>query len=452
MPAFLALPIGLAFPTLIGWLLLRIAEGSKPVLFTFERWIAGFVLGCIAAMYAIFLTEISGIGSFSVWSMLLTQSILIAGLGFWYYTKRSTYGVSPALNLHIATLPLWQKIVFGLAGVWVLAKLAAGCVVLAGPAYFDDVVSNWNMRGKAFYVDQQLVLDIDRNIAAYPQSVPLVKTWLANLHGSWSEALVNMPHILWYISLLALVFFALRRRLSTAWALLGTYILASIPFVVMHGAVAYADLFLSSVIFLAVSWLYFAARSNEPARSTFLRIGAIATALLIFTKNEALLLHLPPILLLFTGVLLVSKEQKNKLLWYGIAVAAVLLPWVLFKWTNNLNFGNAKEVSGMVLEWHAGVLQAIFSNTFLEGNWSLLPGVFFGLLLLHRVAIVRTALCIPVFFVLIVIAGQLPIYLLTNLYVEAINQTGYARGILHLVPLIVFCSTILLRSSVENEQ
>lgn len=450
---YLLLPIGLAFPTLIGWLTLRLTEGSSPVLYVWERWIAGYVLGCVLTTFVIFLTEVTGIGNFSLLSMLIVQLLLLAVLGSLY--RKKSPSLTPSPNMPALNLSSTQQLIAGIVGVWILAKLVSMFIFLIGPAYYDDVVSNWNMRGKAFFVQQELVLDIDKGIAAYPQSVPLVKTWLANLAGTWHEGLVNAPHFLWYLSALALVFFALCRRTSGLWATVGTYVLASVPLYAMHGAVAYADCFLSVVIFLCVSWMYFAATSKEKQQLSYLKISAIAAALLIFTKNEALLLHLPPVILLL-GCLMMFRTLKGRarmtaMLWYGASVAAVLIPWVLFKWINSLNFGNAKEVSGLAIEWHGEVLPAIFTNTFHEGNWAILPGVFFALLILRFRHAFRTTLVIPVAFVCMVILGQLPIYMFTSLYVEAINQTGYARGIIHLIPLIVVITTMLLRGLVTKD-
>ncbi|MDA1292779.1 MAG: hypothetical protein O3A81_03305 [bacterium] len=452
--SYIWLPVGLLLPTVCGWLLLRLVEGATPVLFTWERWIAGFVLGGIFTTYAIFLTEVTGIGSFSFLSMLVTQLVLLGIL------KRSAPTIHyPLSTIHSTPWKLWQKITTGILAAWFLAKLISGMIFVSGPAYFDDTISNWNLRAKAFYHHQELILEVipgkGTGIGSYPQSVSLLKTWLMHLNGSWHEGLANSIHILWYLSALSLLFFALRRLMSLQWALLGTYVLSSVPLYLVHGSSAYGDCFLSVVIFLALSWVYFAATSKKAQRLSFIRLGAVAAGLLVYTKNEAILLHLPPLAVIIIGLLVIggfsAKEKKATLLWYGSCVSAVLIPWITFKWMNNLAFGNAKDVSGLTLEWHEGVLRAIGLNTFWEGNWNLLPVLFFGLVIAQWRAAFRSPLIILTGFFFMVVIGQLPIYMFTSLYIEALNQTGYARGIIHLIPIVVFVSTVLLERMKREE-
>lgn len=458
--SYLLLPIGLIPSVLSGWLLLRLVEGASPVLFKWERWIAGFVLGGIFTTYIIFLTEITGIGSFSFVSMLVTQLVLLIILGGLYFKNRKNLLTNHESRITNSPWKLWQKITTGILAVWFFIKLLSGMIFLSGPAYFDDTISNWNIRAKAFYHHQELILEVipgkGTGIGSYPQSVSLLKTWLTHLNGGWHEGLANSIHILWYISALSLMFFALRRLMSLQWALLGTYILSSVPLYLVHGSSAYGDCFLSVVIFLALSWVFFAAISKKTKRLSFIKLGAVAAGLLVYTKSEALLLHLPPIAVIIIGLLFIggfsASEKKTTLVWYISCVSAVLIPWITFKWMNNLAFGNAKDVSGMTLEWHEGVLRAIGLNTFWEGNWNLLPVLFLGLVIAKWRSAFRSHLIILTGFFFMVVIGQLPIYMFTALHVEALNQTGYARGIIHLIPVAVFVSTVLLKEILTHRK
>lgn len=455
---YLWLPLGLALPTIIGWSVLRILEGKTPVLFQAERIVAGLCIGIIGTMFDTFILHILGVIDFSLIGMLSVQLLSALLLGGYCFFKRNELPKSPKRRAE-KLLP-WQKILTAILGLWIAAKLIAGFIFLIGPPYYDDVMNNWNMRGKAFFVQQELILEIepgkDNGVASYPQAVPMVKTWLANLNGDWHEGLVNSVHIVWYLCALALVFFALRRLVSLPWAMLGMYILSSIPLYSMHGMIAYADLYLSILVFLSVSWLFFAVQNTGAVRMSFIRIASVVTALLVFSKNEALLLHLPPIVLLVILALFFARfsatEKKQTIAWYGVFIMACLIPWIAFKWHYGLAFGNAKSISSFDIEWHEGVLSAIKYNIFLEGNWSLLPVLFVGLCIAQWRRILFTPMIILVGFVLIVWLGQLPIYMFTSLYIEALNQTGYARGLIHLTPLVVMSTTLLLHSILHRKK
>jgi hypothetical protein len=454
---YLWLPIGLLLPSLSGWLALRLLEGKTPVLFRAERMIAGLCVGILLTMFLTFVAHIVGIVSISLIGMLSVQLVTAMLLGALYYRKKSSFGPSPTPSP--STLLPWQKIAAVAFGLWIAAKLIAGFIFLIGPPYYDDVMTNWNLRGKAFFVQQELVLEIEPGkaggVASYPQAVPLTKTWLAQLNGDWHEGLVNSVHIVWYVCALALIFFALRRVLSLSWSLLGVYILSSIPLYSMHGMVAYTDLYLSILLFLSLSFLFFAAINTGEQRMSFLKLGALLTGMLVYTKNEALLLHLPPIVLLVILTMTLgrftSKEKRAATTWYVCSIAAFLIPWLAFKWLNRLPFGNAKSISSFELEWHEGVLSAIGFNTFFEGNWNLLPVLFIGLCIAKWRNVLFTPLGILVGFVLSVWLGQLPIYMFTSIYIEALNQTGYARGLIHLLPVTVMATTILLHSILHRK-
>jgi hypothetical protein len=243
--------------------------------------------------------------------------------------------------------------------------------------------------------------------------------------------------------------------LSQQWSALGAFILTSIPLFFIHGAAAYGDLFLSLHLFLAVSLLFHAVQSEGAQRLSFLRLGAFATALLVFTKNEALLLHLPPIAVLVIGSLFLarfsSREKRTALLSYIGWMSALLVPWLLFKWSYGLAFGNAKGVSGLSLEWHPEVLPVIWANTLFEGNWIFLPILFVGLIIARFRKVIGSSLSILVGFFFMVWLGQLPIYTLTPLYIEALMQTGYARGIIHLIPVVVMATTLLLHDVLKKK-
>jgi len=189
---------------------------------------------------------------------------------------------------------------------------------------------------------------------------------------------------------------------------------------------------------------------------SFIRIASIVTGLLVFSKNEALLLHMPPIVLLVLVTMFLSSftksEKKQTLAWYTVLISSCLIPWIAFKSYFDLAFGNAKSISSFSIEWHEGVLSAIGFNTLFEGNWGLLPVLFVGLCIAQWKKVLLTPLSILVGFVLIVWLGQLPIYMFTSLYIEALNQTGYARGLIHLVPLVVMVTTLLLHSILHRKK
>ena len=463
---FLFLFVGMLPPGIFGWFLVRTIEGQTPVLFRTERIAMGFLMGTTLTMFLMFLGHVllriplSFLGFAGVQLILVVLSAA-AHVGLRTRWKKPKMPVPPVSD----PLPRWARMLAVILGVWVLVKLAAGLVLLtATPIYFDDVFNNWNMRGKIFFVTERLALNIETGndvigsggVNSYPPTIPMIKTWLAKLAGRWEEGLVNAPHILWYVCIIVLFYFALRRRSNLLPSMLGTLMLISLPLLFMHGTNPYADGFLAAHIFAAVSLLFAAFGSRRPdERDTFFRLGALATAVLVFTKNESLLLHIPPILLLLfcaLGVLIWQGKKMTKadalraVAWYGGMIGAILLPWLIFKWMNGLPFGNAKGIPGFVALWQPGVAYAMYYGLFLEANWMF----FFPLLILGCVLSLRhikqlPSVWIPLAFFLIVFLGQLPLYLFTGLATEALRQTGYARGIIQILPVGLLALVLMYR-------
>jgi len=385
--AILLLIPGIALPTITGWMIVRLLEYRHPVLTSLERWILGFVGGVTFTMFATFLLHIAGLIVFTFWGFLSVQIFLTAILGTGYIFAKlpSTNYTLPTLSS--APYSSLTKLLIIVLVLWTLLKIAGGAMMLMGtPAYHDDVFNNWNMRGKVFFETHRLTLTLPMGneifsrdgVSSYPPTVPMVKTWLALFYGDWHEGLINSIHILWYLATAVLVFFFLRRSAGFLWALIGIYLLTSLPLYLIHGSNAYADVFMSLHILIPLLLLHLASSQKDPSRRlAALKLSAFFTGLLVFTKNEALLLYLPPILLCAATAILtdvyqkcLSRRQSICILFYYLGfLTLTLLPWLTFKYLHDLPFGNAKAISGLNIGWQPGVPYALWINTFFEGNW-----------------------------------------------------------------------------------
>ncbi len=467
----LAALLGTALPALTGWLLLRAIEWRTPVLLWAERWALGFLLGLTLTTFLVFLGNVTGLLGVTLASYMIVQALVAlpcAALlswkvpGFWKMRSVGTLAPSPMLKR-------WQwGLLLGL-GAWTALKLLAGTfMLLTEPPYLDDTATNWNLRGKVFFVDRAFTLTLPSDkpgtvggISSYSPSVPLAKAWYATLAGQWQEGLINLVHVLWLLALLVCLYALLRRSLPVLWSWLGVYLLLSLPLFLLHGTQPYADVFLAAHLFAAVGLLFQARRAQtEAMRSSFLRLSALAAGLLAFTKSEGLVLYLPVYLVVVAFLFwslhrerrLTAQDLRRSSLWILLCIAAVALPWLAFKWLHGLPFGNAKAVTGLSIGWQPGVVTAIVFNTFLEGNWLLFFPLFLILLFVRRTVALRPPLSLLLGFVALAYFVQFPLFLFTSLSVEAILQTGYARGVIHLMPLACALATLLVADLAQKRE
>lgn len=489
------LPIGLFLPTLSGLLLVRTIEGKIPVLSSLERWATGFIIGCTGTMYLTFLAHIGGFIRLDRLGFFIVQlsCIIITGVMAWWRRNHHVMvslpagqagpsnhdSIPPSVALRRAQddtiappqpWPRWARILLALLLLWTGTKFLAAAVtfLFLTPLYVDDAMDNWNLRGKVFFIDHELTLTLpsstpeksSSSVSTYPPTVPLLKTWLATLAGTWEEPLVNGMHVVWFLALLALIFGTLRATCGLWWGLLGLYLFGSLPLPLFHATNPYADMFLSAHIGAASCFLLRALLEPERDRSfRFLLLTSLPLALLPFTKNEGLLLYFPALALamaltvfhLARQGILHHRDVRNNLLGTIFITSSVLLPWLLFKWTHHLTFGNAKSVTSFwPLSWNSQSVHAIFVNTFFEGNWLLLFWLFFPLLFWQWRRTLHFPL-LPIFLAfLLPYLLQIALYTFTPLATEAIKQTGYGRGLIHLLPIVILLTVFLLQHTLSS--
>ncbi len=458
--------VGLGLPAACGWLLLRLCEGDSPVLGRAERAAAGLVAGGTVMMAIVFALHVATGMPLGRAGFLGTELASLAILGGLYAWKRPT-GTAPALPA--SARPRWEPLVWILLA-FAVAKVAFASVtfLLLTPTFLDDTLDNWNLRGKVFFEDRALTLVLPgedpvaspKGVSSYPPAVPLLKASMAAIAGEWSDPLANAPHAVWFAAAATLLYAAVRRVLARHWALLAAYAYLSLPLATMHGTNPYADVFVSAHVFLAAAWMLAALKEENEnrARSWFLLAG-IALGALSFTKNEGIIVYTPPLILIL--VLALGWRWKagrtdirmiaSTLLRVALPLAVVALPWLVFKWANGLTFGNAKPFTEFTIHWRENVLMSVGVNTFLEGNWLLLFPLFFGLLAWRRRAAWIAWLPLTA-FVCIVYFGQLMLFLFTDLAAEALMQTGYARGLIQLMPCIVLLTALLLANAAGDDE
>lgn len=456
----LLLCIGIAVPALVGWLLLVCVEARNPVLGRMERVAWSLALGPTLFFFVVMLAHWAGVvrlhlaGFCTVAAMLLVTLTLIAWRTGALHTALRAKGTPHAS----APLPRAARLAVAILLLWTGIKLVAGGYnLLTVPTYWDDSFNNWNMRGKMFFLQEELVLQIpvgngtiqnEAGVSSYPPTVPLMKTWLASLGGSWQEPLVNGVHIAWLLGLLATAYCLLRRHVSAMVALLGVYAIASLPLVLIHGTNPYADVFVAAHVLAAAGALFQSTVCSGAQRSSWIRLCGIAIGLLTFTKNEGMMLYAPILGMLLCYVSMRRQPTETRKAFGGavLLAAMIAMPWLAFKWTHGLTFGNAKGISDIGIAFSPLAAQAIWFHLTRQPNWLLLPLLVPVTLLLAG----RRNTNVLTMFVLLAFAVQCIIFTGTSLANEAILQTGISRGFLHIAPVAMVLCILLLSAEARR--
>ncbi len=453
---FFRLLIGLMLPVLCAYACVRAVEFRAPVLQRLERWTLAVVLGGPLTMTAAFALYNTGLIRITLpgMSAAVALTLLVGGAAYALCGRAAALPApAPAPAGHLSA---WQQGLLAAGAVWWAAKTGAmAFMLLATPAFIDDVYDNWNLRAKAYVVTGNILQDstfVDAGIQSYPTSVPLFKAWLALLAGNLEEYALNAPHLLWYLSIPCLLYFCLRRTGSRWWSLAGVALFASMSLPLTQASTAYADLLVSAVLLSCFSCLLLAAHvRDETQRASALRLAFLCMGLLVFTKNEGLVLYLPLALAGATATVLHLRKRDAlsggallRTLAFGATLLAVLIvPWLLWKFGNGLAFGNAKPISSMSVAWQPGVLRVIRFNVFQQANWGLVPALLCALLLVRWRRLHAWQALLSAVLLFGALALQWGAFLFTSLSVEALRQTGLARGMIHIAPVAVLLTVLL---------
>lgn len=455
---FLLLGIAIALPAVPGWLALRLLEGQSPVLGRAERIIWAAIAGptlCMLVTTVVFWTGLISLNLAGFLIPWLILTIILFGIS-WQRGLLTRQSGTLVIFASPGKPTKLQWITLGFLMLWTIIKLGAGALDLATtPTYWDDSFNNWNMRGKVFFVTKTLQpalqgesiqLSSPGGISSYPPNVALTKTWMATLNGVWDDTFENSIHVVWFLLLLGAFFWTLRRFSGIIVSLFGVYLLVSMPLVLLHGTNPYADIFVAMHLLITVSCLLQMAQADD--HHSFLRwclLFGFCSALLTFTKNEGTALYLPLCAVAAFWIVWRKIAMRTMTLAQALRLAApgivlflcVGAPWFLYKVFNHLSFGNGKYLSDLSLSFHADALKAIIFQLTHEANFLLLPLVIVvtGIVGWKRIFVLPYS--ILTFIGLIAVSLQIGIFIFTGLATEAVLQTGLARGMLHVVPLLL---------------
>lgn len=210
---------------------------------------------------------------------------------------------------------------------------------LIRPIESYDAVSTFAIRAKIFYIAGSIPQDFFTSLSKlfphpdYPLNIPLAETLSYLSMGGMNDQLVKIIFPVFYVAILALFYYAIRRSSTRTYALLFTFILAGIPQFSAYAANAYLDMVLSfytfgSVLFL-ILWF------EERGSAGFLMLSAILSGLAGWTKNEGLLYCVTNCVVLAVFLIthwrLVTKREIGYFIAYIGIIAAISAPWLIAK-------------------------------------------------------------------------------------------------------------------------
>ena len=453
MIILLKLLLSLLLPLLAGYALLSICFKKQTQSPALERFALSWAVGTGALTWLMFFLVITKIP-------LTVINLAVPGLIFLGIALpvmiRNGYPLLNAAELAntmknaFSFPPAEGKLTFwlerSLLGAIILKVIYVFFEALIKPVVAWDAWGNWALKAKIFFLDPvPLVSYFERYRAGlpdYPLHLPLLESWIYTCLGEWNDQLVKIIFPLYFLSLLLLFYYALRRTAPRLNALLFTFLLSSLPFLVYHATIEYADFPLALYYSFSLILLYLWAEKSD--RGFFL-CSALLAGMLPLVKKEGLV-YLLIILFILAIILLIKKsslaEKTRAFISYAIFPVLICSPWLIFTKLLRLE-GAGVQAPHLIalpdlLDRLLNIIIIFFNKMFLSGNWNIIWPLFCLVMILSYRSLLTSKLKLILFSIVLNLAFLAAIYLFTDSYAFLLDGTTLNRNLLVLMPSVVF--------------
>ncbi|TMH48913.1 MAG: hypothetical protein E6H60_11120 [Betaproteobacteria bacterium] len=450
----LALAFGLALPWALGIALLlaldwprsSAGDGDRSAGSAALRLGYGYFIGALALtlwMHALSATGV-GFGRISIGAPLLVAVVAL----FAWATRRNRISIAAVRNATSALvrpqLTRWQQWAWMLLLAWLGLRFASiAAEIMWRPLYPWDAWGQWATKARVWFELGRIVPFARADVwlsgatAAYfdaspdnPSTVPLLQVWSCVALGRWDDSAMNWPWLCMLLALTLAVYGSLRSAgLSLLGALIGAYLVASLPLLDTHAALAgYADLMLAGVYTCAALALHRWVLRRDACDRALVLLLALACPL-VETSGLVWALTLVP-----GGVVATFPRRGPKLVAFGFGAAALVV--LAFARFEPALLGHSLHLDYQP-RWHSLADAYLFF-----GNWHLLWYVVIVLAIIGARRLVRP----PLAPLALIVASGLGVLFIAFAFPSAtsVAQFGTAnRATLPLAPLLT-CLCVLL--------
>jgi hypothetical protein len=297
-------------------------------------------------------------------------------------------------------------------------------------------------------------------VPLYPGNKPplpfLAESWPVISVGGWIDTLLPLLYPFMYLSLLVIFYSSLKRYFSELYALFFTFLLASIPFLLLHAGTAYVDF--PQAFYYSIATIYFSQfvkeyRSSKNKAYSMLVLGTAFLGMSIWAKKSGLYYAGINIFVLLSFLALhwksIQKVEWSSLTKITLLFMSIVSPWLVYHKFLTLGFYSSQVISSLdetgtylsLLTRNMVIFPIAFKNMFLEGNWQLLWILFLAVLIFFP----KKSFSLPNLALVIIIFLQLTaLYTLfgyTNLFKFILDDSLFNRLMLHFAPVVLyFCA------------
>ncbi len=368
-----------------------------------------------------------------------------------YHRRRS--GRRPAGRVLVFRMPAGMRAIdyFLIFGVGVELSYAFFRALIK-PIESYDAVAIYAIKAKMIYLAGSITGYVLDNAVRYfphpdyPLNIPIAEAFGYIFMANMNDLLVKALFPIFFAALLCITYSAVRRIGTRSYALLFTFILASIPQVNAYAQNAYLDLVLSFYCFASAIFIF--KWMQDTKGWGCLMISAAMAGLGGWTKNEGLMYCGVNILVIcmFAGIdRAMPISGKIKIIAVYIAtLCAISLPWALIK--ANLGIANdeidMRNINPVYLAGHIGrigpVLYEFQKEFFGPKKWNIFwPSCAITMAFAYKRLFTGVRMYIAAYIALAII-GYIVFYIVSYVDVRFFAGKTWSRFLVHFLPIVLY--------------
>ena len=454
----LKLLIAVFFFIFAGWNILYIISFKKTGLYFWEKAFISYGLGVGFITLEMLL--------FYFLKMKFSVGLIIAPWLFLFLVNLMLYfkngGKKSALSLPNAG-GNFKLNIFLSCGI-AIETIYAFFRALVKPMEAYDAVAIYAIKAKALYLAGSIPGNFFTgtiNLFAhpdYPLNIPLGETFIYLFLGSLNDQLVKIIFPLYFTGILGLLYFGIRRFAARTYALVFTFILATIPHFSALAANGYLDLVLAYYCFASALFLFF--WFEDTSKIQFFLISAIMIALAGWTKNEGLMYCIINVMLML--IFFLTGRSKNttrlNLIYFPSYIFIILiisLPWLWIKMSAHL-VNDEIQLSNLtpmyILSQYRRVWPIVYEfqkHFFGPKKWNIIWLVFIFTLIVRFKNIFSKGAKYASLYIFFAFGGYILIYMITSANVTWHLSSTASRFLLHFLPVVVYWLAIMLKKDID---
>jgi len=450
--------ISVAAVTIIGWNCLYLLSFKGERLYPVEGICVSYGLGAGLVTLEMFCFYFFNI-KYTIQGILMPWLLLILANLILYIRRDKKSFTSDRVEAKGGNRALGYFLIFCLAAEVAFTFFRA----MVKPIEAYDAIAIYGIKSKIFYLAGSIPQDYFSSLARafphpdYPLNIPLFETYIYIFLGNLNDQLVKIIFPVYYAAILGVFYYAVRRFAGRTYALIFTFIMASVSQFSSYAANAYLDLPLTYYYFTSAVLLFSWFRDTR--RTSYLVISAFMTALAGWTKNEGLMYCLINFIVVAVFLALnFKKVKKREILLAGLFVLTVIImlfPFFLVRSAAHLvntdvESGGAGPAYIIRQFYKLGPILYEFQKEFFgPKKWNILwPMIALTLIFRFRRAF-RGIQKYASLSIAMAVLGYVTVYMVSRLDTSFFVAKTWSRFLIHFMPLAVYWLAMMLKEDIE---